>query len=813
MDAAHSHRKRGPLSPDRKKKPSSRNAKRQSRKKTSHPFRGSASLQGTERRNAADLVENRLKYKFLIERSLQGVLLVEGYPPKIIFANKAMAKIFGYKIGEFLRLTLDDLKKLVDPEDREIFFNRYRERLAGKKIASRYEFRIIRKDGTTGWIEMFASRIEHKNKTLVQATFIDVSERKRAEDGLSQSEEKYSTIIGSMQDGYYEVDLSGSIIFFNDAMTDMVGYNKADLPGMNYRSFCDTEVAKKMFRTCNRVFRTKKSERVNDWEFIRKDGSRRIVDVSVSLIRDAGGAAAGFRGIVRDITEDKRIEQALRASEERYRNVYNTAPLAFVLWDGQGRITDWNRHAEEVFGWPRKDVLGRNCLELLLPNDDQARREDFIKQVYRGTHSSGITCNNLTRSGEIITCEWNSTIFYDPEGNVQEVLSLALDITEQKKLEEELFQSRKMESIGRLAGGIAHDLNNMLTPIIGYADLLLMDVPMDEVKIDYLIQVKDAAERARDLTRQLLAFSRKQIFEMRVMNLGEIVSGFETILRRTIREDIDIAITVSPGAGNIMTDSTQIHQIIVNLAVNAQEAMPKGGKLAIDVSNITVDETPSKKHRDVCPGRYVLLTFSDTGCGMNHDTLEHMFEPFYTTRELGNGMGLPTVYGIVKQHNGSIAVSSKLNRGTVIKIFFPEADCSAVLPEDGRRDTIAPSNGETILIVEDEETVRMLVEKILKKNGYRVVTAGDADEALSIASGDCRRIDLLLTDVIMPKTNGKSLYRKIAALRRDIKVLYMSGYTHDVITSHGIMDEGAHFIQKPFSFQSLAGKVREVLDS
>lgn len=752
------------------------------------------------------------KYRHLVERSLQGVLIAEGIPPRIVFANEVMARIFGYSVDDILSMTPTRLKNILHPDDREIFFRRYRDRIEGKKAPAHYELRIIRGDGSTGWLEMFATRIEYNGRPFVQATCIDITERKIAEERMLQSEEKYRTVIENIQDGYYEVDLSGNFTFYNDTVAEIFGYDRKEIMGMNNRKLMDEENARSVYRTFNKVYRTHKSERAFEWEIIRKDGSRRIVEASVSLIRDTSGDPAGFRGILRDVTEEKRVQQALLASERRYHNVYDIAPLAFVLWDSQCRITDWNKHAEEVFGWEKEAVLGKNFYDLLFPQKERQRVENIFGSLLRGELPGHAISENRTRSGESITCEWNNTVFYDSEGDVEEILSLALDITDRKNLEEELFQSRKMESIGRLAGGVAHDLNNMLTPILGYADMLLLDVPMDDSHLDSLIQIKAAAEKARDLTRQLLAFSRKQVLEMKVLNLGTVACGFEKILRRTIREDIELVIRVAEGAGNILTDASQIERIILNLAVNAQEAMPAGGRLLIEVSNVFIDASHAKKHPDARTGQHVLLSISDTGCGMDSETLEHMFEPFYTTRALGTGLGLSTVYGIVKQHNGSIWVSSTPSSGTTIRIYFPRAEGEPEVLERPPASEVITAKGETILIVEDEEAVRRLAAKILEKHGYRVLVAADGDEAIDIVKSHGERIDLLLTDVIMPRIDGRSLYRKIAAFRSDIRILYMSGYTHDVIANHGVIEEGFHFIQKPFSFQSLSEKVREVLD-
>lgn len=759
-----------------------------------------------------EIGEFETAYHHLVERSLQGVLIAEGYPPKILFANDALARMLGCSVKEFQNFQFDKLKRVIHPTDRKMFFRRYRDRLDGKKVPSHYETRIVREDGSTGWIELYASRMEFGNRRIVQATFIDITDHKLAEENLRQSEEKYRAIIEHIDDGYYEVDLAGNLTFYNDAMADVMGYGHDELAGLNKRHYMDDANAEKVYRIFNRVYRTGRSERACECEIIRKDGERRIIEASISLMKDAGGKPVGFRGIVGDVTEEKRIEQALRESERRYHNVYNTAPLAFVLWDSNCRITDWNRHAEMVFGWKREEVLGKKFFDILVPGHERQRVKEEADRIFQGRMAGRSVNENLTKSGDIITCEWNSTIFYGKNGAVEEVLSLALDVTERKNLEDELFQSRKMESIGRLAGGVAHDLNNMLTPILGYADMLLLDVPMDDSHLEGLIQIKDAADRARDLTRQLLAFSRKQVLEMKILNLGEVVCGFEQILRRTIREDIELEITIADGAGNIMTDASQVEQILLNLAVNAQEAMPDGGRLGIQVSNVVLDDAHMKKHPDARKGRHVMLSVSDTGCGMDRETLEHMYEPFYTTRKSGTGLGLSTVYGIVKQHNGSIWASSRPDRGTIFRIYFPRAEGEVAPKVMFSRGEVITTKGETILIVEDEEAVRKLASKILEKHGYRVLTAAGGDEALGIVREHRGRIDLLLTDVIMPKMDGKSLYRKVAELRGDIRVLYMSGYTHDVIANHGVVEEGINFIQKPFSFQTLTEKIREILD-
>jgi PAS domain S-box-containing protein len=753
------------------------------------------------------------KYRWLVERSIQGVSIVRGDPPRVVFANMALANMLGYGVDELCAFTPEGLRGLVHPDDREMFFRRYRDSLTGKPVPSRYEFRAIKKDGSVGRFEIFATRMEIGGEIMIQAGFIDITERTRAEEQLAQSEEKYRAIIDNMEEGYYEVDLAGNIALFNRSFVNILGYGPEELIGMNNRNFMDGENAREVLRVFNGVYRTGESVRAFDWEIIRKDGERRIVEASVSLIRDTAGSPTGFRGIVRDVTEDKTMARRLAESERRYHAVYDFAPLAFVLWDSKRRVTGWNKRAEEVFGWTREEVLGKDFFEFLVPGSDWPDVEEAVAHVMSGAVPSHSINRNQTRRGEIITCEWSNTVFRGSEGNVEEILSLALDITERRRLEGELFQSRKMESIGRLAGGVAHDLNNMLTPIIGYADMLLLDAPMDEAHLDGLIQIKEAAERARDMTHQLLAFSRKQVFVMKTVDLGRAVTGFRKILRRTIREDIEIDIQVPAEACAIRTDPAQIEQILLNLAVNAQEAMPEGGALTIDVSRVTIDDEFAKRHPDASAGDHALLSIADTGCGMDGETLEHVFEPFYTTREAGTGLGLATVYGIVRQHNGFIWASSVPGRGSTFRVYLPLTDGEPARADSTIRRRGEVRTGETILVVEDEEAVRALAAKILTRLGYRTLTARDGEEALEIIKRSTGHIHLVLTDVIMPKIDGGRLYREVCAMRADIKVVFMSGYTHEVIARRGIMEEGVHFIQKPFTFQTLADTIREVLGS
>jgi signal transduction histidine kinase len=437
--------------------------------------------------------------------------------------------------------------------------------------------------------------------------------------------------------------------------------------------------------------------------------------------------------------------------------------------------------------------------------------QELIKQT-GGTRS---TNDNVTKNGRHISCEWYNTPLVDDSGKVLGVASLVHDVTDRVALEDRLRQSQKMEAVGRLAGGVAHDFNNLLTVILGYAQILADGVPAGSRLADGTTQIKSAAERAAGITRQLLAFSRKQVLSPRIINLNDTMMNLDSLLRRLIGEDIEVLTVPDSNLGSVKADPGQIEQVIMNLALNARDAMPNGGKLTLETANAQLDTAYASEHQPIPPGRYVMLAVSDTGEGMSPEVQARIFEPFFTTKEVGKGtgLGLSTVYGIVKQSGGFIWVYSEPGRGTTFKIYFPCVDQVAEALGVEKRPSGALRGTETILLVEDDSQLRQLSSSVLAHCGYQLLVANGPEEGLAIARSNHKDIRLLITDVVMPGMNGRQLAEQILKDSPNMKVLYISGYTNNAIVHYGVLDKGLWFLPKPFTLSGLVSKVREVLDS
>ena len=546
----------------------------------------------------------------------------------------------------------------------------------------------------------------------------------------------------------------------------------------------------------------------------------------LSILQGAGhqiGAALervrlreGLERLVEKRTEALRAEIEMRKqAEEFFRAVLEATPDAIVGVSNQGRIAVVNEQTEKLFGYRREELLGQ-AVEILMPDRFRqaqvGHRAGYMSSPQTGTMGATLELYGLHKEGQEFPIE--VSLNQQTIGGEALVFSAVRDVTERKQLEMQFRHAQKMEAVGRLAGGVAHDFNNLLSVILGYGDLLLESVPPTDPARPRIVEIRKATERAISLTRQLLAFSRQQVLESRVLNLNTVVTDMDSMLRRLIGEDIALVSKMHPLLGQVKADPGQIEQIMMNLAVNARDAMPGGGKLTIETANVELDDSYVRSHTAVRPGAYVMLAVSDTGQGMDKETQARIFEPFFTTKEKGKGtgLGLSTVFGIVKQSGGDIWVYSEPGRGTTFKIYLPRIEEAAEVARAEASPAIHVTGTETILLAEDEAGVRNLLRELLERQGYEVLEAKDGATAIELAGQHTGPIHLLLTDVVMPGMGGRELAEKVTALRKDVKVIYLSGYTDNAIVHHGVLESDLHFLQKPFTAMALGQKIRQVLD-
>ena len=509
----------------------------------------------------------------------------------------------------------------------------------------------------------------------------------------------------------------------------------------------------------------------------------------------------------------KDLQKSFERNDRLLTALLDSAAQAILSVDRGGHLVLVNARTEEMFGYARRELVGQP-VEMLLPEGSRQahvrHRTDYVAKPRVRPMGIGMELAGRRKDGTEFPVEVSLSYMESDEGVFG--IAFVTDITKRKSLEEQLLHAQKMEAVGRLAGGVAHDFNNMLTIISGYNRMLLDQLsPMDPLR-GYAEEVLKAADRAGALTNQLLAFSRRQVMQPKVVEANLLLNRTEKMLRRLIGEDIDMVFSLSPAAGNIKVDPGQFEQIVFNLAINARDAMLRGGKLTMETAAAHLDEDYAKTHLGVQPGDYVMIAVSDTGHGMDAETKRHIFEPFFTTKEQGKGtgLGLATVYGIVKQSGGDIWVYSEPGKGTTFKVYFPMVGDPV---EVDVTEAARPRSGvETILVVEDERGVRELIAAMLKKHGYRILQAADALEAMQISDKHSEPIDLLLTDVVMPHMSGRQLAEQLQPHRPQMKVLYLSGYTENAIVHHGVLEANVEFLAKPFSQEALANKIREILD-
>ena len=771
------------------------------------------------------LRESEEKYRNLVERAGDGVVIIQD--GLVMYANPKLAEMWQ---GAVEWVVGRPIVEFIHPDAAPEVVERYRRRMAGEPVPAVYETALQRRDGGKVYAEISGAVITYQGKPADFVIVRDITERKRTEEKIAGELKLLRTLIDHMPDLIYVKDVQHRYLAANQAIARFMGAETPDtVVGRTDVEFYPAEMAAR-FESDERQVMHSGEPMINLEELVlsRSSGELRWIATSQVPLRDRDGACVGLVGIGRDITDHKRVEEALRESRLRLELALKGADLGMYDWNmGTGDIFVNDRYAEMLgFTVEEIEMLSIEAWrEMVHPDDAEQEAGALARELvdpfplveteYRMRTRDGNWRWILDR-GKVVEC--------DAEGEPLRVSGTHLDITPRKRAEEEraklqaqVVEGQKMKAIGQLAAGVAHDFNNLLTGINGYAELLRSRMASGDPQREMADRILVSGQSAAQLVSQLLAFSRKQMVAPRMLDLNEIVGKMEPMLRHMMREDIELVTDLAHDVWPIRMDPAQVEQIIVNLSLNARDAMPDGGRMTVRTSNVMPDKAFLSGRPEAQTGPHVLLTISDTGSGMTAEVKERLFEPFFTTKEVGKGtgLGLASVYGIVKQNNGEIVVDSEPGRGTSVSIYLP--GCGEVVQQAGGGAGApaaagSPPGSETILIVEDHEAVLELVQQVLEDLGYRVLTASNGRQALELATQHRGSVDLLVTDVVMPGMHGREVAARLSSVYPGLKVVYMSGYADDVIQHHQVSRSGAAFLQKPFDPKELARKVRHLLD-
>ena len=638
-------------------------------------------------------------------------------------------------------------------------------------------------------------------------------ERHRHRERLRTTESRYRSLVEGAAQGIL-IHVGGVIRFANPALAALIGFDAADdMVGQEMWPYIAPEDRPLVAEYARQRAQGEAAPVRYELRIVRRDRTIRWVDCTVSVIA-WDGELASMAALV-DVTDRKLAEEHLRASEERFRLLADNIKEAFLIVElPTGRALFLSRTWEDLWGIPVDEAYANPQVWFDgIDVDDRAAVAASFRALQQG--EPAVDVFRVRRPDQSI-CWVRARTFpvRAPNGRVSRVVGLIEDITAVRETEQQLRQAQKMEAIGQLAGGIAHDFNNLLVVMGGYSELIAMDLASNHPAQQDLDQIKAAVDSAASLTRQLLAFSRKQILQPQILDVNRVLRRVEILLRRVIAENITLEMNLKAPLPRVNADPTQIEQVIINLAVNARDAMPTGGRLTIETAEIELDETYVKSHRGAAVGRHVMIAVTDTGVGIDEATQRRLFDPFFTTKPpgRGTGLGLATVYGVVKQSHGSVWVYSELGRGSTFKVFLPAMTKTTEALDDSQAPNRPSTGTETVLVVEDQEEVRSVIAATLRRQGYSVLLASDADDAIAASRSHSGPIHLLLSDVVLPGLSGRDLGRRLLAEHPAVRVLYMSGYTDDAIVHHGVLEPGLAFIQKPFTGDALLQKIRGVLD-
>ncbi|WP_051328473.1 PAS domain S-box protein [Desulfatirhabdium butyrativorans] len=763
--------------------------------------------------------------------SLDMICIADIRSARFLRINAAFTRSLGYPEAELLGRSF---LEFVHPDDVEATVAILRDRLQQGENVLSFTNRYRCSDGRYIWLEWLSHPDAAKGITYAVAR--DITDRVETEQALLESRRRLLDIVDFLPDATLAIDADKRVILWNRAIERMTGIPASEMIGKGDYAYTIPFYGRPREQLMDLIWVDDERIAAN-YPAIRREGDTLVAEafsnalyggkgawiwMKASPLYDAKGNIAGAIESIRDITTIRQAEAALQESERLFRIVFQHAPVGMAVIDTQRKFLQVNDSICTILGYSAEELVGRSFNDFTHPEDREGGRKRWAEMLKGEMIATQAEKRYIHRSGRVIWTIAQNALIAGSDGAPMFVVSHLIDITawkqaeeERVKLEEQLRQAQKLESIGRLAGGVAHDFNNKLQAILGFTQMALEEAGRDSVLRRRLLAIQNAAEGSANLTRQLLAFARKQTVSPRVLDLNEIISGMISMLKRLIGENINLFWAPTEEIWPIRIDPGQIDQILVNLCVNGRDAIEgNAGTLTIETQNVSLDESYCRSHPGFFPGDYVMLAVSDTGCGMEPDLVDHIFEPFFTTKEQGKGtgLGLATVYGIVRQNAGMIHVYSEPGKGSTFRMYFPRTDghCK-VIPESAAAGHVGGQ--ETILIVEDDAAILEVAEEVLCRFGYAVLTANSPDEALQKFRAHSGEIHLLITDVIMPEMNGQQLSVLLQEACPGLRTLFMSGYTANVIAHHGVLDEGVSFIQKPFSVTTLLEKVRMILDA
>ena len=762
-------------------------------------------------RHYREIAERDARYRTLLEQAREGVVAeTEG---RVVFANPAAMEMFGWTRDEdWAGRNILDLAGLESRETLAGIFGSP----AGTALPQRHVIVGLKADGSRFEMEITPAPMTFQGKAATQAILRDITERQKADEALRESEERYRLLFeNNPQPMWVFDDETLAFLAVNDAACQHYGYTREEFLAMTMGDIRPPEDLPLVRGSLERD--ESKFRRAGIWRHRRKNGTLMEVEIASHAMQFAGRSA--HLALATDVTERRRAEEALRQSEQKYRDIFDFATVGIYQSRHDGSLITVNAPLAEMLGYDSSEDLMRiNLDDVYVDPDDRSK---LIARYEPEGKGQRLELRWKKKDGKPIWLEIDARTVRNADGSTRYFEGFVHDISarrkseeEKRRLQEQLVQSQKMEAVGQLAGGIAHDFNNLLTAITGYSELLLGELNPEDLRRSHAEEIRKAGERAASLTQQLLAFSRRQVLEPKILDVNTVVSDIERMLRRLIGEHIELKTRKEADIWKVRADPGQIEQAILNLVINARDAMPRGGVLAIETANAKLDETFALSHAPTQPGDYVLVAVSDTGVGITDDVKVRLFEPFFTTKERGKGtgLGLSTTYGIIKQSGGYLWCETEVGSGTTFRVFLPRVDEPVTHPEPRPTPPPIHPGDETVLLVEDEPEVRSLVQRILKTQGYTVVTAANPDEALAVAREFKGTIQVMVTDVVMPGMSGLQLAERLMPTRPNMRVLFVSGYTHDAIGHQGVLDPGTAFLQKPFTPNALARKVREVLE-